>query len=632
MGNFLAVLPTPGATGAAEDRLRAGLETAARLSMPGARRASSGSGDGAPADASAPGSRATGLRSDWALVAPLPRPDGGGATLVRDPDTGSWLLAVGNWLHRRAPSGNDDGASFLLRRLLEDGPESLAEALEGFFVILGGDGRSRDVAVITDRVGSCHCYQRRFDDGVALAGSSLLLAALDPRPPLDPVGCQEFLYGATIYEDRTAFLGIRKLGPARIARFTAGAAGPEATYWSAAAAAPYRLSGRRAVLRLGDALTSGARRLHRRFGDTVCDLTGGYDSRAVVAAYLAADLHPACTVTGDEDSADVRISRRLARVAGIPHRHQPRRREADLDDLRETLAFTDGEYDAFEYARILAVQRALAPEFDAGVNGSFGELARGYWWELLTPRTGHPRPLDAARVAARRYAVEPHDADLVPAENRIDLTEQMAGVVGRAIDGIRDRPNTLQLDVSYLRLRMQRWQGRIASATNRLWAAQSLFMLRSILEPTLTVAPRDRKRNRLMRRLLVELAPELAAVPLESGHPAEPPSWRNLHRYLPALGTLAKKAAAKARRGLGLGDPAPDGTEPDRLRLWRDPEVSDLLDPGTMVLGELLDRDRTRRFLERSRDPAFPYSGQWNRMLTLELALRELASAAHLDD
>ena len=45
--------------------------------------------------------------------------------------------------------------------------------------------------------------------------------------------------------------------------------------------------------------------------------------------------------------------------------------------------------------------------------------------------------------------------------------------VARAGAAITQFPNTSQMDNAYLTLRMQRWQGRIASSTNQIWPALS---------------------------------------------------------------------------------------------------------------------------------------------------------------
>jgi hypothetical protein len=89
--------------------------------------------------------------SDWALAASFPRQNGSGSPLVTDTSTGSWLLVVGTWFHS---DGHASGAeSWLLRRYLEIDTVLLARELEGFFVLIFGEARTREVVVLEKAIG-----------------------------------------------------------------------------------------------------------------------------------------------------------------------------------------------------------------------------------------------------------------------------------------------------------------------------------------------------------------------------------------------------------------------------------------------------------------------------------------------
>ena len=96
----------------------------------------------------------------------------------------------------------------------EIGHIALAAELDGTFAIVDLNVRDCRVTAFTDILGTGRCYVRELGNGtVALSGSSLLLAALAPTD-LDPLGAQEFLYIGDIYERRTLFRDVEKLGPA----------------------------------------------------------------------------------------------------------------------------------------------------------------------------------------------------------------------------------------------------------------------------------------------------------------------------------------------------------------------------------------------------------------------------------
>jgi hypothetical protein len=303
--------------------------------------------------------------------------------------------------------------------------------------------------------------------------------------------------------------------------------------------------------------------------------------------------------------------------------------QVSFEQAKQAFIFTDGEYDLIEYARILEVHQALAGRFEISLNGSFGEIARGYWWELLWPQTGARRPLEAQKIARLRYAAQAFDAALIPPDLRLDLVSHFASVIERTNAGLTDLPNTLQMDHAYLVMRMQRWQGRIASSTDQLWPCLSPFLFRLALETMLQTRARLRARSLLIRRMLTEFQPRLAAYPLETGWPALPVTWKTLHRFRPLLGYYGKKAMsrmARSRGGSSRSSASPSGPLPAPRQLWQEEEVRDLLQPATMRAGQLLDPVALGDFLRRSQQPGFPFNDQWARLLSLEYTLRSLAS------
>lgn len=596
MGNFLVIVPLP--TAAANATLfRTAVQRFKRLKG----RAPSAQHETA-----------------WAQVAAFTRENGTGGKLAQDATTGSWLLAVGSWFHA---DGSAAGAeAHLLARALTVGADRLAQELEGFFVIAVGDGRSRRISVITDVVGSRHCFWRQTEQGIALATSSLVLASLG-APEFDPLSGEEFLRTGVVFEDRTLFRAVRKLPAAQVLQFSDGQSVSAHQYWSLSQLDPEKFDQRSAAPALREALLGSAQKIGRLFARPVCDLTGGYDSRAVVAAFLAAKQDFATTVAGPAQSADVQVAAELSRLTGKPHLYREPGPEFCLPDLRRTLALTDGECDLVAYARIRALHQTLAEQFSVSINGSFGELARGYWWELLGAQVGARQPLDARQLAAQRYVVEPCHPQLFPATSNDAFVAHLAAVIARANASLTDQPNSTQMDNAYLQLRMQRWQGRLASSTDQLWPCLSPFMFRSVLEVMLQTQARVRRRSLLVRQLMPLLHAGLAAHRLEHGHPPLPLNWRTWPRFLPAVPVFARKVARK----LGL---TTVGANPALVQMsfWQHPEtradIQALLDPAQMRLGDWFDPARLRAFLVEAHPPSFPFAAQWNRMLSLELTLR----------
>ncbi len=529
-----------------------------------------------------------------------------GAPMHRD-SFGNRLSIAGTWFHDEA---RDEMG--LLELCASRGIDAVVRGLAGFFVLAYFDARAGEAAIVTDLTGSCHAFVRELAGGTVVSTSSLELAGRSPAA-IDSLAVEEYLRTGVIYEDRTLFREVRKLAPATIYRIAGGRIAERRRYWRMEEIAPDEIASGAAAERLAAALTDAAGRIGEAFAAPLCDLTGGWDSRAIAAAFLRAGVAFDATVSGPAESADVAIARRLAARAGVSLHHLEPDAPPRPAQIAEAVALTDGEYDPIEYARIVAIHRATVGRFDISVNGSYGELARGYWWELLGPGAGRPRPIDARSLAAKRYLPRTESPDLFPPGAGRDLPAHLAAVLERAATAPLD---TAQQDQTYLEVRMQRWQGRIASATHRIRPCLSPFLLRPVLEAALRTPPRLRRNNRLMREVIARLRPDFAAEPLESGAPALPLTLRTWPRFLPALGALAAKV------GRRFAPPAASASA--RLLLHRDEWTAALLDPATMRLGALLDRAGLAAFLAASRRPGFAFDAQWNRVLGLEIALRSL--------
>ena len=394
------------------------------------------------------------------------------------------------------------------------------------------DPRTDEVLVLTDLVGSCHSFMRSWENSVALSCSSFLLASLADCE-FDPIGCQEFLYCGVIYESRSFYKNIRKLGPATVFRFAHGRLKTEQKYWKITDIDHEELDGTEAVERLGETLTQGVKRIGDVYPHPVCDLTGGYDSRALISALLAAKVNVSTTVSGPLSSPDVTVAGGIAKMKGLPHVHLPPQGDLEFHEVKNAFIFTDGEYDLLDYARIFRVQKRLSENFDISLNGSFGEVGRGYWWELLFPHVGNRQRLDAERVAKLRYGAQRFTPLVSASQGKIDFIAHLTQVIERTNVGLHSLPNTSQMDHAYILMRMQRWQGRIASSTNRLWPCLSPFMFRSVLETMLKIVMSLRKRSLLIRKMIENLDPQLAKFPLEHGYPALPARWDTFLRFWP---------------------------------------------------------------------------------------------------
>jgi len=456
--------------------------------------------------------------------------------------TGEWVCGAGTLFYRNSAEAR------ALQLLLGDATpatlEQCAKRAEGIFAIAAGFSTG-SLAIVTDRLGTLHVYKANIGGCVVLSTSSLALAALNDAR-WDMEACREFLCTGTVFGSRSLFVGIEKLPPAVVCRFVDGVE-TRIRYWSPAAAS-MGTGATGSVGDLAEALGSVARDIGCGYERLAVDLTGGMDSRAILGAMMSSRLSFNCVVNGRDTDPDVLASKKIAEVFSLRHIHQ--RPPEDGDEgwwhrVKRAILLCDGEFNASLYANTYAAHRSLAGEHDASVNGSNGEICKGYWWELLFPFTGQKGHFDARKIASKRFAVDATMVSVLDTSFEESLTDHFAGIVRDADHGFEELPNTSRLDNIYLTLRMQRWQGRIASATSRLWPCVSPFMWSRPMEIALSTPARLRLRNRLSRQLIYHFNPTLARLPLAQGYPAVPIRARTFHLFAPMVTEFASKGVGK---------------------------------------------------------------------------------------
>lgn len=562
--------------------------------------------------------------TEWCIAGSFPREGHPLNSFFKDETSGSWILSLGTWFHSEGFCTGNEG--MLLKRYLEAGNNVLAKELDGFFTLVIGDAGSEEIIILTDIIGSCHGYYRTIGDSVFISSSSFSLAGLDDVH-LNAPSLQEYINTGVIYEDRTLFSEIKKLGPASIFVFSNGKLQSQHQYWAISDITPESLSGDQAVDQLFENLVHAAKTIGKKFPNPVCDLTGGYDSRALTVAFLELGMNFSTVVTGDKNHPDVKVSEELANAANLPHFHIQSFESDSFESLKGSLLLTDGEYDIIDYSRILNTHEILAEKFDISLNGSFAEVGRGYWWEILFPEAGKSDELDARKLAKLRYAAHIYDDSIFADTSKINLINHFQKIIQLTNSELKDSPNTMQMDNAYLSMRMQRWQGRIASSTNRIWPCLSPFMFRSVLETMLSTRTNDRRRGLLIRRMITRHHKIFAEIPLEHGHPPQPVNFSNFYRFWPVPVYYGKKILEKINNKIPVNSKKPEKQTPElpmRVKIWQNGDLADILKFSEVKNISIFDPDKLSRFIQNSQQLRFVYDNQWRRLFTLEFLLNTL--------
>lgn len=575
------------------------------------------------------GGRASHEHCDGAVsVARFQRLHGNGAGLVVDADAGTWGTATGVWFHQAsAPGRRDLGA--LTEALLAGGAalDRVAPAMDGYFVLAAGRSSAGELAVMTDRDGALHVYRAAVEGCVLVSTSALVLAVL-AGSDLDREAAREFLATGSVFEERSLFEKVEKLEAARVYRFRDGSLVSQYR-WFRVEELFYDVRPRGDVPELAEALAEALRAVLAVYPRPLFDLTGGYDTRNILATALRLGIRPRTLVAGPASHPDVVAANRMARELGLDHRHYVPGQDypwPSFTDLERAIQLSDGECNVLDYAPVAVLQAHTARDSDVNINGSFGELCRGYWWDPLLPWLGARDRFDSRKFARRRFVADTWADQMTRGRFANTLEDHFAGVIARANRHLAGYPNTAYADNAYFSLRMQRWGGRIASATLRIRPCASPFFFLKAMGAALSAPPARRLGGRMAQNLVEHLSPELAALPMAGGYPALPVRPGTLHRFAPLGVELLGRAGGRLLRKAGRRF-ATEAGEPKAVPpwvVWSLPEIPDLLHPETLLTRDLYDDSSLDVLLEAARSGRQVPALNMGFILTLELAAQTL--------
>jgi asparagine synthase (glutamine-hydrolysing) len=210
-----------------------------------------------------------------------------------------------------------------LIHLYEEEGERFFEKLNGLFSGLLIDERQKKAFLFNDRYGSERIYWHETNDALYFASEAkALLRILPELRAFDEHGVEQFLtYGCTL-EGRTLFRGIRLLPGASLWSFD-GSSGHKKRYFSPDTWESQPLL---AAERFEAKFQETFKRILPRYLESDAgigvSLTGGLDTRMILACLPVTDQKPPCYTFSGEDgeTLDDRLAAWVARACGLDHR------------------------------------------------------------------------------------------------------------------------------------------------------------------------------------------------------------------------------------------------------------------------------------------------------------------------
>jgi asparagine synthase (glutamine-hydrolysing) len=358
------------------------------------------------------------------------------------------------------------------------------------------------------------------------------------------------------------------------------------------------------------------------------ELTGGIDSRLLLAIGLAAGAAPRLAITvGSEQHDDVLIAQRICSELGIDHAVGSG--DADLSSLvadgREFVSRSGYGANACFVAALPAAFRELGQLRQASVSGSGGEIAEGFYYT----------PLDrfctfdavAKQWVQRRLFITGRRARGLFAAQYAEGFDRM--IIDEAVSYLEQTQGTWRdsTDALYREQRMRQWAGPVLAAS-RWWYRPVLpFLSAPYLQWSASLDESSRLNRRGQRDAIAELRPDLAEIPYAghanaAGSPRKQAAAEVVQTFQK---TFARLRGSRSRPDVGVAKFA--------TRLASDRQVRDvIMDLGARALG--LPEEAARALVADPQDSPREFglilTAAWAEDARAELA-RKLAAAARAE-
>ena len=496
-------------------------------------------------------------------------------------------------------------------------------AVDGQFAGARYDAEADVVEVFNDPLGMQALYVAERSGRTFFSTSAAALAGYLGAEP-DTLGVQVLLRSGVQIGPLTHWRGVERVEPSTALAF--GVNGVQRReYWRPEVNERVRaMTLEQTADHCVEVMLSVVRKRFARTPPLWVDLTGGFDSRMVLAAVLRSGASFTANTNGEEGDPDVCIAREVADAAGCAWQHIRLAPDwaDDASALLQGAAWADGTLNIFQLARVLRQHQMKAATSQYVVTGGGGEHFNSFPWQQEFLRAGRSRTVNYDALLKMRYLKQVStfalQCDPDPA-----VTEYFSENLSNRAQRYANRPNTTQLDAIYAYKSVGHF-GAFRSAGEGIVRTEVPCYYREIFDCAFSAHHRWRTSHRLQRRIITRLSPALAAVPTTHGGSAQPFTIRNARNVLPYYTSVAKRAARKLSRRGKPALPARRGTslvERDRqyVQLLRS---RDVFNPREMRSAELYDPARLRDFVARTDERGFTDWEMLGRIASVELALR----------
>lgn len=379
------------------------------------------------------------------------------------------------------------------------------------FAVLHHDCQSGRVTATTDILGLGKIYWLHTSRGIYLSNQPVaLLLFSGTEPELDETGWMHKASIGWFMENTTAYRGVQVMPPAVSWIVNDDGAIKKRALPRLLSSGPPKSEVGPTQFALQQTMASTSSIL----SNPALSLSGGRDSRLVVASYLSTGLDFSCS-TNDSVPGEVDVAQRLIDLLPVPIRHQVRSLEHYTADPREIplLQRALNWHNWSEGARSEGYlwSRAPSPRLVSGVpqglGGAGGDVAHGYYYgsgiqsTILSGTSELPNQNLRKQLMRRLFRSRAEVSNEVKAGSRAVVRKTLLEADAEGLSGFS------LWDYFYLYERVRRWSG----AAEPL--AISPLHTPAFMRHALRIEPYERVNNVLHRELIHRMVPVWSEVP-----------------------------------------------------------------------------------------------------------------------
>ena len=552
--------------------------------------------------------------------------------LIEDNRSHSWMCLLGMPLiQEQTPETRRE----LLRDFFRNPSEVLRSRIDGHFVLFAFDDVENRFIASNDINSFIPVFYTKTEHAVLFSSSELVLARLLGRP-IDSVGIAQSLFFSATWDSLSRFANINKLLPGEIVSVRKGNDIRKERYWHAADESVWTGGFDSALEKWMDLLRDSVLtfRHHAPDARVSADITGGEDSRLIVAQIHDLQLPHTLRVCGLPGDSDVECASRYAVGLRLPLAIQLLDPIVDTERVHDALQVSwanDGNGSWFNAVdRIGQLSNRPAPEYTSlhfsGVPG--GEVHRGAYYL----RAGLVSPSRGGRLRHELFTRLKFLLDVVPDLLKTGTDELYSSAfqsIDNALDDVAAFPQGTQVD-HLLRLYQVTKLGTTAFPQRQpfYWP----LGLRDITRAIYSVPPRYKQRSQLTRAATEVLFPELARMKTGNNIPTLRRTLRRWPLFVPGYYSTGTKIYLGAMRRLfryrqGSNTLARrhriDRHAPAMRMLLTDSAFSKWFrTPSHMATGEYYDGSVLNEMLRKAREGSCDHVEVLGRVINLEFASR----------